>query len=354
MTGQPRGSSAANLTYAATGIDLAAREGFIESIARLTAARDNPNVLAGIGPFASLFRLAGYTDPVVAASVDSVGTKLRLAIITERYRGVGFDIVNHCVNDVLTSGARPIFFLDYIGSSELSEAAKYELVEGMVEACAAANCVLIGGETADMPDIYAAGDFDLVGFMIGAAEHAHVIDPQTVREGDVLLGLPAEGLHTNGYTLVRRVFDIGTGGDLQADRKVLERYYDVLRETLGDALLRPHASYLAQVEAARPALKAIAHITGGGIAGNLGRVIAEGLQAQVQRDSWPAPPIFALIAEAGHIASDEMYKVFNMGLGMIFVVAAANVDQVRAKVPEAVVVGGVLRGERRVVFEEGT
>lgn len=352
MTGQPPERPSANLTYAATGIDLTAREGFVERIARLTAAQGNPNILAGIGPFASLFRLAGYRDPVVAASVDSVGTKLRLAIITERYRGVGFDIVNHCVNDVLTSGARPIFFLDYIGSSELPEAAKYELVEGMVEACAAAGCVLIGGETADMPDIYAAGDFDLVGFMIGAAERSEVIDPRAVSAGDVLVGLPAEGLHTNGYTLVRRVFDIGSGGDILKDREVLERYYDELRETLGDALLRPHASYLAQVEAARPALKAIAHITGGGIAGNLGRVIPEGLQARVECGSWASPRIFHLIAEVGEIASDEMYRVFNMGLGMVFVVAAGDVAHVRTEIPEAIVVGQVRRGEPRVVLDE--
>ncbi|MEX2237882.1 MAG: phosphoribosylformylglycinamidine cyclo-ligase [Dehalococcoidia bacterium] len=308
------------------------------------------NVLdkSGVGPLASLFALAGYKDPVIAASVDSVGTKLRLAILAGKYRGVGIDIVNHCVNDVLTSGARPLFFLDYIGSSKLSDTAKLELIEGMVEACSEAGCVLIGGETADMPDIYAAGDFDLVGFLIGACERGQVIDASRVAAGDVLIGLPSDGLHTNGYTLVRRIFRIGVGGTAAADRRILDRHYGELGETLVEALLRPHRSYLADIVPMLLGVKAMAHITGGGIAGNLARVIREGLSARVDTTSWETPPLFQFIARQGRVDAAEMFRVFNMGIGMIVVVSPEKADELLGALPGAVRVGSVEAGEPRV------
>ncbi|MPZ24013.1 MAG: phosphoribosylformylglycinamidine cyclo-ligase [Dehalococcoidia bacterium] len=338
------------LTYAGAGVDLQAREAVVDRIRRVTAGAPSERVLAGVGPFASLFSLAGYGDPVVAASVDSVGTKLRLAIICERYAGVGHDIVNHCVNDVLTSGARPLFFLDYIGSSDLSDGAKLELIEGMVEACREAGCALVGGETADMPDIYAPGDFDLVGFMVGACERPAVLDASSVEAGDVLLALPSNGLHTNGYSLVRRIFAIGTGGDASEDRRRLEATDPDLGETLADALLRPHRSYLHEIEPLLPRLKAMAHITGGGIEGNLARVIPAGRSAVVTKGTWPPLAVFDRIAAVGGIEEDEMYRVFNMGLGMILVAAAGQAESIMRELPEALPVGHVEDGPRPVVL----
>jgi phosphoribosylformylglycinamidine cyclo-ligase len=347
----PRGpsSESAALTYAGAGIDLAARRDLIARIAELTTSKD-PRVLAGVGPFASLFQLAGYRDPVVAASIDSVGTKLRLAIILDRYDTVGVDIVNHCVNDVLTSGARPLFFLDYIGSSELADQHKLELVEGMAKACEEAGCVLIGGETADMPGIYSAGDFDLVGVLIGACERDQVLGRDLVSEGDVLIGLPSNGLHTNGYSLVRRVFEIGLQGNAEADRELLNQTHEELGETLGEALLKPHRSYLAEIDHVLGDLKAIAHVTGGGIEGNLGRIIPEGLTGAVRAGSWPVPPIFDLISRQG-IDRDEMYRVFNMGLGLILVVDPGRADEVLGRVSDATVVGEVRHGDSKTILE---
>jgi phosphoribosylformylglycinamidine cyclo-ligase len=342
-------SEPGGLTYAGTGIDLSGRQALVDQIRRLSATSD-PRVLAGVGPFASLFRLAGYRDPVIAASIDSVGTKLKLAVIMGRFEGIGVDIVNHCVNDVLTSGATPLFFLDYIGSSELSDETKLELIEGMTEACRAADCVLIGGETADMPGIYSPGDFDLVGVLVGACERDRVLGREKVAAGDVLIGLPSNGLHTNGYSLVRRAFEIGLEGNPASDREVLERSYEELGETLGDALLRPHRSYLDEVEPLLGDINAIAHITGGGIEGNLARVMPDGLSGVVRVGEWKVPPLFELIGRGG-IESDEMYRVFNMGLGMILLVPADKADVVLGHIEDAVVVGEVRQGEEKTRLE---
>jgi phosphoribosylformylglycinamidine cyclo-ligase len=348
----PRGPSSepGSLTYAATGIDLDRRRTLVEEFRRLATTSD-PRVLAGVGPFASLFHLAGYRDPVIAASVDSVGTKLRLAIIMSRFEGIGADIVNHCVNDVLTSGAAPLFFLDYIGSSDLSDQAKLEIVAGVAKACGDSGCVLIGGETADMPDIYSAGDFDLVGVLVGACERDEVLGPHRVRDGDLLIGIPSNGLHTNGYSLVRRAFGVGLDGDAAAGRRALERHYDELGETLADALLRPHRSYLSEVQSLVKDLHAIAHITGGGIEGNLERVIPDGLSAAVRVGAWPSPPIFQLIESTG-IDHEEMYRVFNMGLGIVLVIPPEKADDALRQVTDAVIVGEVRRGEQKTSLED--
>jgi phosphoribosylformylglycinamidine cyclo-ligase len=344
----PRGG----LTYAAAGIDLDKRATLVENIRALTRADEKDNVLAGVGPFASLFSLAGYRDPVIGASVDSVGTKLRLAVLLERYEGVGIDIVNHCVNDVLTSGAQPLFFLDYIGSSELGESAKLELIRGMTRACDDANCVLIGGETADMPDIYAPGDFDLVGILIGACERSDLLDPSSIGEGDVLLGLPSNGLHTNGYSLVRRVFNVGCGGPVHDEQRRLQQVYTELGESLGEALLRPHRSYLAELKPVLNRLKALAHITGGGIAGNVARIVPKGLSGVIAKGSWPVLPVFDLIARTGKISNEEMYRVFNMGLGMVLVAAPRDAEALSRDLPEALRIGQVVSGQIRVELRE--
>ncbi len=349
------------MTYAQAGVDADAAARLVDRIKELARTTHRPEVLAGVGPFSGLFRLSGYQDPVLVASADGVGTKLKIAALLDRYDTVGLDLVNHCVNDILTTGAEPLFFLDYLASSGLSEEAKTAIVQGVASACQAVGCALLGGETADMPDIYGRGDFDLVGFIVGAIERGQIIDGTAIREDDVLLGLPSSGLHTNGYSLIRKVFGVGLGGDPDEERARLDRTYPSLKATLGEALLSPHRCYynevkaiLGRVEAVRepPLPKGIAHITGGGIPGNLPRILPDGLGARLHRGSWQVQPIFRLIQERGNVAEDEMYRTFNMGLGMIVACAPQDVDALRAQLPEALVVGEVVahKGERRAVI----
>jgi phosphoribosylformylglycinamidine cyclo-ligase len=341
------------MTYAQAGVDVDAAARLVDRIKELAGATHRPEVLAGVGPFSGLFRLSGYRDPVLVASADGVGTKLKIAALLDRYDTVGIDLVNHCVNDILTTGAEPLFFLDYLASSDFSEEQKTAIVQGVASACRAAGCALLGGETADMPDIYGGGDFDLVGFIVGVIERDQIIDGSAIRAGDVLLGLPSSGLHTNGYSLVRRVFAVGLGGDREEERARLSRTYPGLEGTLGEALLTPHRCYYNELKPVFARLKGIAHITGGGIPGNLPRILPEGLAARLRRGSWPVQPIFRLIQERGKVAEEEMYRTFNMGLGMITVCAREDVEAVREQVPDALVVGEVIaqKGEKRVIVE---
>jgi phosphoribosylformylglycinamidine cyclo-ligase len=355
------------MTYSQAGVDVDAAARLVDRIKELARATHRPEVLAGVGPFSGLFGLSGYRDPVLVASADGVGTKLKIAAVLARYDTVGIDLVNHCVNDILTTGAEPLFFLDYLGSSDLSEEAKTAIVQGVASACQAVGCALLGGETADMPDIYGRGDFDLVGFIVGVVERGQIIDGSTIRAGDVLLGLPSSGLHTNGYSLVRKLFGVGLGGDPEEERARLNRTYPGLESTLGEALLAPHRCYRNVVGAIRagadrhPPLRGIAHITGGGIPGNLPRILpdgpsagsGQGLAARLRRGSWPVQPIFRLIQERGKVAEDEMYRTFNMGLGMILACAPADVEAVRAQAPEALVVGEIIaqKGEQRAIID---
>ncbi|MGQ9571619.1 MAG: phosphoribosylformylglycinamidine cyclo-ligase [Dehalococcoidia bacterium] len=343
------------MTYAQAGVDVDAAARLVERIKGLARATHRPEVLAGVGPFSGLFRLSGYRDPVLVASADGVGTKLKLASLLARYDTVGIDLVNHCVNDILTAGAEPLFFLDYLASSDLSAEAKTAIVQGVASACQAVSCALLGGETADMPDVYGPGDFDLVGFIVGVVERDQIIDGSTIRAGDVLLGLPSSGLHTNGYSLVRKLFGVGIGGDPEEERARLNRTYPGLEGTLGEALLAPHRCYYNKLKPVLARLKGIAHITGGGIPGNLPRILPDGpsagsgqaLAARLRRGSWPLPPIFGLIQEQGNVAEEEMYRTFNMGLGMVLACAPEDVDAVRTTVPEALVVGEVVRGKAK-------
>ncbi len=354
--------------YSAAGVDVAAAERLVGRIAELAKLTRRPEVLADVGPFSGLFRLGAYRDPVLVASTDSVGTKVKLASLLGRYDSVGQDLVNHCVNDILTAGAAPLFFLDYIGSAPLPDDAKVELVRGVVTACRAAGCALLGGETADMPGTYAEGDFDLVGFIVGVVERDAVIDGARIREGDVLLGLPSSGLHTNGYSLVRRLFGVGMGGDPDAERAVLYANYPGLGVTLGEELLRPHRCYYNELKPvvvgaplAAPApsgaqraapLRGIAHITGGGLPGNVPRMLPQGLAARIDRSAWKPQPVFRLIQERGKIAEEEMYRTFNMGLGIVLAVAPADVQAVRSQLREALAVGEVVAasGDERFVW----
>jgi phosphoribosylformylglycinamidine cyclo-ligase len=349
------------MTYSQAGVDVDAASRLVDRIKELARATHRPEVLAGVGPFSGLFRLSGYRDPVLVASADGVGTKLKIASLLARYHTVGIDLVNHCVNDILTTGAEPLFFLDYLASSGLSEEDKTAIVQGVASACQATGCALLGGETADMPDIYGRGDFDLVGFIVGVIERGQIIDGSTIRAGDVLLGLPSSGLHTNGYSLVRKVFAVGLGGDPDEERARLNRTYPGLDGPLGEALLAPHRCYYNELKPVFAKLKGIAHITGGGIPGNLPRILpdgpstgsGQGLAARLRRGSWQVQPIFRLIQERGNVAEDEMYRTFNMGLGMIVACAPDDVDTLRAQVPEALPVGEVVaqKDKRRAIIE---
>jgi phosphoribosylformylglycinamidine cyclo-ligase len=334
------------MTYAQAGVDVDAAARLVERIGALARSTRRPEVLADVGPFGGLFRLSGYRDAVLVASADGVGTKLKLAALLERFQGVGMDLVNHCVNDILCAGAEPLFFLDYIASGSLSDDQRAAIVEGVAEACRAAGCALLGGETADLPDVYAPGDFDLVGFIVGVVERDAIIDGASIRAGDALLGLPSSGLHTNGYTLARTVLGVGVGGDTREERARLERLYPELGSSLGDALLAVHRCYYNEIKPMLGRLKGIAHITGGGLPGNLPRILPDGLAARLHQGAWPVPPIFRLIQERGNVAEDEMYRAFNMGLGMVLVCDPSDVEAVRAQVAEALVVGEVVRGER--------
>ncbi len=344
---RPQGS------YAAAGVDIAAAERLVSRFADLARATRRPEVIADVGPFSGLFRLGSYRDPVLVASTDSVGTKVKLAALLGQYEGLGHDLVNHCLNDILTAGAEPLFFLDYIGGSGVTDEAKLSLVGGVAAACREAGCALLGGETADMPGLYATGDFDLVGFVVGVVERDAVIDGSRIREGDVLLGLPSDGLHTNGYSLARKLFAVGLGGDPEEERARLNESYPGLEGTLGEALLRPHRCYYRELKPVLPQLRGIAHITGGGIPGNVLRILPDdpstgsgrGLGARIDKGAWEPQPIFRLIQERGNIAEEEMYRTFNMGLGMMLAVAPEDVDAVRSQLPRARAVGEVVRGE---------
>jgi phosphoribosylformylglycinamidine cyclo-ligase len=292
------------LSYAAAGVDIEAYGRALERVKPLIAATHGKEVAVGVGPFAGLYALPDGSH--LASSADGVGTKIKVAIAAGAHRGIGVDIVNHCVNDIATAGARPLFFLDYFATGRLDPDVFAQLIEGMSEACLGAGCALLGGETAEMPGVYALGDYDLAGFIVGLVDAKR--SPSPVLAGDKLVGLPSSGLHTNGYSLVRKVFE----------GVALAHVFRELGKPLGDVLLEPHRSYLDDL--ARIEWKAAAHITGGGILGNLPRCLPEGLGARIDRAAWKQPAIFGLIQKRGRITDDEMLGTFNMGLGMIVIV----------------------------------
>jgi phosphoribosylformylglycinamidine cyclo-ligase len=313
--------SSEGLSYAAAGVDIAAYERALARVRPLIAATHGRDVAQGIGPFAGTYALPGGGH--LAASADGVGTKIKVAIATGRHRVIGSDIVNHCVNDIATARARPLFFLDYFATGKLDPAVFTEVVEGMTEACQAAGCALLGGETAEMPGVYALGDYDLAGFIVGLVEDGAGRAP--VRAGDALVALRSSGLHTNGYSLARKVFE---GAALSDD--------------LASELMAPHLCYLEAMR--RVHWKAAAHITGGGIPGNLPRCLPDGLAAVIRQSAWQPNPIFGDIRRRGRVSDDEMWGTFNMGLGMILVVDTAEVAK------DALVVGEVVKqsGPERV------
>lgn len=334
------------ITYAASGVDLDAREAIAKRFGAIARTTHGPQVMGRSGGFAGLFHLgARFRDPVLVATTDGVGTKVLLHATLGTIRLAGHDIVNNNVNDLITVGAEPLFFLDYIATNGLPAEQRVELVEGIAEACRQNGVALIGGETADMPDIYKPGDFDLAGFVVGAVERDGAIDGSTIAAGDALVALPSNGPMTNGYSLVREVWALGKGLGDEHDRKVLNERYEELGGTLGEALTAPHPAFWPLLQPALPYVKGVAHITGGGIPGNLPRVLPEGVAGQVDRASWQVPPLFDLIRQTGNVDEAEMFRTFNMGVGMILAVAEADAQAVLDAIPGSWRIGSVVPRE---------
>jgi len=303
-----------------------------------------PEVLGDLGFFGGLFEFKGYYHPVLVSSVDGVGTKLKIASALDKHNTIGIDLVNHCVNDILTCGAEPLFFLDYIAMGKLVPKQVEAIAQGLAQACREVGCALIGGETAEMPGLYAGEDYDLVGFIIGVVEKEKVITGKTIVAGDTIIGLPSSGLHTNGYSLVRKIFGV--------EQSALNTRYPELGRTLGEELLEPHRCYYRQLKPLLPIIKGVAHITGGGLMGNVPRVLPQGLAAKFDSRAWTILPVFQLIQQRGKVDRSEMFHVFNMGIGMVVICSPDNADQLTGALPEACIIGKVVEqvGEARVVI----
>jgi phosphoribosylformylglycinamidine cyclo-ligase len=324
--------------YALAGVDIHLADKVKKFIAQQARTTFRSEVI-GSEFFGSMFQLKGYHEPVLVSSTDGVGTKLKIASLLGKNDTVGMDIVNHCVNDILCCGAEPLFFLDYIAMDKLKPEQIEAIISGVVQACHEVGCSLIGGETAEMPGIYSQGNYDLVGFIVGVVEKKNIFDSSSIVPDDVILGLPSSGLHTNGYSLVRRVFGI------DANPSCLNKFYPELGKSLGEELLQVHRCYYPQLKPALPLIKAIAHITGGGFIGNIPRILPQSLAAHLKKRSWDILPIFKLIQKEGDIKEAEMYQVFNMGIGMTIVCSPQEVTKIISILPQAKVIGGIIKRE---------
>ncbi len=341
--------------YAAAGVDIDAQEKGLARVKKLAKSTFTPGVLTEIGSFGGLFRpdLQGMAEPVLVASADGVGTKLVVAKMAGDYSSVGRDLVNHCVNDILVQGAEPLFFMDYLGAGVLEPEKMVELVSGVASGCRENGCALLGGETAEMPGFYQPGDYELVGFIVGLVDRPKVLDGSRVRPGDVLVGLPSSGLHTNGYSLARKVvfekagLKIGDKAPWNKQRKV------------GEELLEPHVSYLKPIRPllGHAALHGMAHVTGGGITDNLPRILPGDTHALIRIGSWPVPDLFLFLQEVGEVETEEMFRVFNMGIGMILAVDTAGLAEVlgllRSTGQKSWVLGTVQSGGSGVAYDLG-
>jgi phosphoribosylformylglycinamidine cyclo-ligase len=326
------------IDYRDAGVDIDAGNEAVRRIKALARATYTPGVLSGVGSFGGLFKLDGaVADPVLVASADGVGTKLKVAFMAGVHDTIGVDLVNHCVNDILVQGAAPLFFLDYLATGRLAPVVAEQIVGGIARACRDSGCALLGGETAEMPGFYADGEYDLAGFIVGIVGQGGIVDGRDVEAGDVLVALPSSGLHTNGYSLARRIA-------FEHLRLTVDSFVPELGQTVGEALLTPHRSYLRAVAPLLPRrlIKGMAHITGGGITENLPRTLPEGRGFSLDRQSWTVPPIFTWLQHAGGVADGEMFRAFNMGIGLVIVCAPAAADEVlRALGNEAWVMGKV-------------
>ena len=335
------------VTYADAGVDIDAANRATEKIKQLARTTFNARTLSEIGSFGGMFDGAfpNMREPVLVASADGVGTKLKIAFATGRHNTIGRDLVNHCVNDILVQGARPLFFLDYIATGKLSPETITSIIEGITTGCRNNGCVLLGGETAEMPGFYADGEYDVAGFIVGVVDRAKVIDGKTIEAGDLLLGIPSAGLHTNGYSLARKLFfdTLGYSADT---------FVDELGQTVGDALLQTHLSYLGALGPLLDSgtIKGLAHITGGGLLENIPRILPQGTAVEIKRDSWPVLPLFEVMQRAGDIAEAEMFRTFNMGVGMVIVCAAGEAARIQETVESCYEIGRVTRGAGNVTL----
>jgi len=341
------------ITYSDAGVSIDAANAAVERIKGLARATFNERALSEIGTFGGMFDGAfpGMRSPVLVASADGVGTKLKIAFMTGVHDTVGRDLVNHCTNDILVQGARPLFFLDYVATGSLSPGVIVRVVEGIARGCGENNCVLLGGETAEMPGFYGEGEYDLAGFIVGVVDREKVIDGSRIAPGDVLLALPSAGLHTNGYSLARKLFFEVAG--YKADTRL-----DSLGTTVGEALLAPHLSYLRPLEGLLDTglIRGLAHITGGGLLENVPRILPEGTAARIERGSWPVPSVFRVMQEIGNVAEPEMYRTFNMGVGMVVVCSAQDAETVRRHLDspgDCHRIGSVVEGDRDVTLAGG-
>jgi len=335
-------------TYASAGVDIDAANRATEKIKELARTTFNARTLSEIGSFGGMFDGAfpNMHQPVLVASADGVGTKLKIAFATGIHNTIGRDLVNHCVNDILVQGARPLFFLDYVATGKLAPETVAGIIEGITDGCRKNGCVLLGGETAEMPGFYADGEYDVAGFIVGVVDRGKIIDGKTIAPGDVVLGLPSVGLHTNGYSLARKLF-------FDVARYAPDSYLDELGETVGEALLRPHVSYLPPLEGLLDSgtIKGLAHITGGGLLENIPRILPEGISVEINRGTWPVLPVFRLMQQIGAVEDAEMFRVFNMGIGMILICDPDSPDIAKFVERQPKVcyeVGRVVAGDGRV------
>lgn len=343
--------SSESISYSDAGVDIDAATRATDRIKELASKTFNQRTLSEIGSFGGMFDGAfpNMAQPVLVASADGVGTKLKIAFSTGVHNTVGRDLVNHCVNDILVQGARPLFFLDYIATGKLSPDVVASIIEGVTNGCRENGCVLLGGETAEMPGFYQDGEYDIAGFIVGVVDREKVIDGKRIAAGDVLLALPSAGLHTNGYSLARKLFF--EVAEYQPDTELPE-----LGMTAGAALLLPHLSYLQPLDGLldKGVVKGLAHITGGGLTDNIPRILPEGTAVQIDRDSWTTPPLFELLRRLGNVSDSEMYRTFNMGIGMVIVCAASDADTIKTHLRdrggECYEIGRVVAGNREVLI----
>jgi len=338
-------------TYSDAGVDIDAANRATEKIKELARTTFNERTLSEIGSFGGMFDGAfpRMRAPVLVASADGVGTKLKIAFATHTHNTVGRDLVNHCTNDILVQGARPLFFLDYIATGKLAPETVAGIVEGISNGCRENGCVLLGGETAEMPGFYAEGEYDIAGFIVGVVDREKIIDGRTIAAGDVVLGLPSVGLHTNGYSLARKLF-------FEVAQCAPGVYFGALNETVGEALLRPHPSYLRALEGLldHGLIKGLAHITGGGLTENIPRILPEGTGVEIRRGSWPVLPVFEVMQQIGNIAEPEMFRTFNMGIGMVVLCSPANAEAIQSHLHSVgqtwYRIGDIIPGRREVTI----
>lgn len=339
------------LTYKKSGVNIKEGDRFVDLISPLVKQTFRPEVMTDLGQFSALFKLDlnKYKNPVMVSGTDGVGTKLKIAFLLDKHRTIGIDLVAMCVNDILTSGAEPLFFLDYFATGILKPEKAAEVIEGIVEGCKQAGCSLVGGETAEMPGFYKEGEYDISGFAVGVVEEQRIINGSMIKEGDVLVGLESNGLHSNGYSLVRKLF-------VDIKKMDMNTYIENIGTSLGEELLKPTRIYVKAFNALKEKVnvKGMAHITGGGITGNLPRIFPEGVSASVKEGSWPVPPIFDLIKKMGNVPEDDMLRTFNMGIGYVIVVPEGEsknaVSILKNAGYDSHIIGNIVKGGKGIKY----